>query len=230
MKGRLKSRKRWIMEEESKSITLCADNPKAVAEWLVENLFFQCMAERKDYQIVHNGSCVLHIYDNSIDWDTDKYFSDFTHVAMGTSDIDKAIDWCISRQLKLHLDNGKSFYNPKVYDLGEKYFNIVSPFGIIFEVSQHVKPQKECPKGIIYGLDHIGLPVADICDAKELFHAYGYTDEFDMVTNRNENEGTIFCIMMKKGNIILEVYQFADTEFDYEQNDVKKAKIRIEKY
>ena len=85
----------------------------------------------------------------------------------------------------------------------------VTWFGVLIEISQHVDADKRGEK-IIYGLDHIGLPSADF-DAQLLnLKEQGFAEEFSPVINHSEVDGTIKCCMVRKGELVLEVYQFLD--------------------
>jgi len=136
-----------MSENQSKrwGILIQVQDPRAVAQWLTENLFFTLTDNELDNSgrlVLTNENCLLVIEpgDNAalISPPTGFYHTGLAHIALRTDRIDEAIAWCQSRQLTLQLDGAGSFFNPKVFGGGERFFNVSSPFGVIVEVSHRV--------------------------------------------------------------------------------------------
>lgn len=195
---------------------------RSAARWLTENLFFTQTDTGTDIAgrlVLKNANCTLFLESGesaAIDAPADgQYYTGLAHIALRTDRIEEAIAWCQSRQLTLQLDGGGSFFNPKVFGGGERFFNIISPFGVTFEVSQRVDHLSPHQGSLICGLDHLGVPSPDIEKELGFFENLGFTPEFATVTNWNATEGTIYCCMLSQKDpagqeMTLEIYQFAD--------------------
>lgn len=190
-------------------IVIVTPDLSSTSAWFRDNLFFDTLEEK----ILHNGACYIRLEAGAPCQAPvlaeRQYIAGVTHIALRTDNIHKALDHCKSRGLELILDDGHEFFNPKVYGSGEYYFNIKTQFGVLVEISQHVDVGKREDK-IIYGLDHIGIPSADFNAQLSNLKKQGFVEEFSPVVNCNDKEGTIKCCMVRKGQLILEVYQFTD--------------------
>jgi hypothetical protein len=201
-------------------------DPRAAALWLTENLFFSPASssgidvDPASVQLVlTNDNCLLVIEPGDsaavASPAAGYYHTGLAHIALRTDRIADAIAWCQSRQLTLQLDGTGSFFNPKVFGGGERFFNIISPFGVTFEVSQRVDYPSPFQGSLICGLDHLGIPSPDIEGELTFFKNCGFVPEFSTVTNWNADEGTIYCCMLSQKDpegheMTLEIYQFAD--------------------
>ncbi|NCA97961.1 MAG: hypothetical protein EOM70_01145 [Clostridia bacterium] len=199
-------------------VHLTVPAPELAAQWLEENLFFS-VADHEAGFLAANGNCLIELQTGTCESLPDPaagtYYAGLAHIALRTRDIEEAITWCQSRSLELQLDHGRRFFNPKVYGEGEYFFNIISPFGVIFEVSQRLSEPSPCQDPVICGLDHLGLPSADFAVAVHAFSQQGFTPDFDPVENWNATEGRILCGMFSQDDpsgqrITLEIYQFLD--------------------
>lgn len=76
------------------------------------------------------------------------------------------------------------------------------------EVAQRAAGPAYSAARVIDGLDHIGLPSADLAQRMEAPQAAGFTPAFAPVRNHTPREGTILCCMLCRGDLTLEVYQF----------------------
>lgn len=203
-------------------VLIQVDEPQAAARWLTENLFFtpaETESATPGCLILTNANCLLRIEPGSsqvVDTPAEGFYhTGLAHIALRTDRIDEAIAWCQSRQLKLQLDGAGSFFNPKVFGGGERFFNIISPFGVTFEVSQRVDYPSPYQDTLICGLDHLGIPSPSIEAELDFFEKLGFSPEFATVTNWNAAEGTIYCCMLSQKDpagqeMTLEIYQFAD--------------------
>ncbi|SDM62911.1 VOC family protein [Acetanaerobacterium elongatum] len=199
----------------SPGLALLIHDLQAAVHWLTENLFFTVLSDSpKDCITLQNGTCKLYLFHGNPSSfpapEKGNYITGIVHIALQTYDVNKAIEWCKEKGLSLQLNNDQSFFNPKVFGQGERYFNIISPFGITFEVSERVGWKIASGIPVICGLDHIGIPTVNIQDEIDFFLTLGFIPEFSTVTNYNEIEGTIYCSMLKKHDVTLEIYQFAD--------------------
>jgi len=148
---------------------------------LENNLFFPS-SDPGAGVLATNGNCLLELLPGESaplpEPAAGTYVAGLAHIALRTRDIEEAITWCQSRGLDLQLDNGRRFFNPKVYGEGEFFFNIISPFGVIFEVSQRLSESSPCQNPVICGLDHLGLPSADFAVAVHAFSQLGFVADF----------------------------------------------------
>lgn len=191
-------------------IVILTPAPENAAVWLADNLFFTPTGANT----LQNGSCTIRLQEGTpLPAPTlakCRYAAGVAHLALRTADIKKALAYCKARGLDLVLTNDHEFYNPKVYEAGEYYFNIRSPFGVTVEISQHVQGADYGQTRLIEGLDHIGVPSVDFEAQMACLLGQGFTQEFAPVTNHNDAEGTIRCCMMRKDQLVLELYQFLD--------------------
>lgn len=183
---------------------------EAAEQWLCENLFFTPL----ETNVLKNGTCVLTLVQGPAEAvpapEDGSYFTGFEHIALRTRNIDEAIAWCKLRGLDLMLKGGGSFYNPGVFGQGERYYNIFAPFGAVLEISQRVNDSGPAGPSPIFGLDHLGVPCADIRMELDFLKGLGFLPEFPIVHNFNEAEGNILCDMVSCRELTLEIYQFSD--------------------
>ncbi len=187
----------------------------AAGQWLCENLFFRPVNSAENSRmILENGSCTLYLEPCrkfiSSPPPENSYFTGLAHVALRTGNIEAALEWCKTRSLVMQLQEGRSFFNPGVFGGGELYYNILSPFGVVFEISQRVSDREFAGPQIIYGLDHLGIPCADLDAELDFLEGIGFVAEFPIVHNFNDREGNILCDMVSRQGLTLEVYQFVD--------------------
>lgn len=199
-------------------VRLTVPDLEQAAQWLEDNLFFSIVDDDAGVLAV-NGNCLLELLPGESAAlpapAAGAYFAGLAHIALRTRDIEEAITWCQIRGLDLQLDNGRRFYNPKVYGEGEYFFNIISPFGVVFEISERLAEPSPCQSPVICGMDHLGLPSADFAVAIDAFSQLGFVADFAPVENWNETEGSILCGMFGQDDplgqrITLEIYQFLD--------------------
>ena len=187
----------------------------AAGHWLCENLFFKpCSPKGWDRLTLENGSCTLYLETGRgavpVLPPKERYFTGLAHIALRTGDIEAALEWCKTRNLMMNLQDGKSFFNPGVFGGGELYYNILSPFGVIFEISQRVTDTESVGPQLISGLDHLGIRCDDIGEELDFLKEIGFVPEFPIVHNYNDAEGHILCDMVSRHELVLEVYQFVD--------------------
>ncbi len=185
----------------------------AAEHWLCENLFFKS-SPAGDGAVLENGGCTLYLEPGretvSVLPPKEGYFTGLSHIALRTGNIEIAIEWCKARNLRMILQDGKSFFNPGIFGSGELYYNILSPFGVVFEISQRVADTEWDEPQLISGLDHLGIPCANIGEELDFLKRIGFVPEFPIVHNCNNEEGRILCDMVSRQGLTLEVYQFID--------------------
>lgn len=186
-------------------------DPDAAAGWMRENLFFR---QTEIPNVVENGTCRLEfVREAAQPWGCaapGQYHTGPEHVALRTGDIRAALEHCRSRGIEPNLPDGQVRFNPKVYGGGEYYFNFMTPFGLLIEISQRLDQPHYGETALIQGLDHIGVPSENLEVRMKELTGQGFGEEFAPVHNYNDQEGNILCCMMRRDDLILEVYQFAD--------------------
>lgn len=199
------------MSKTQSPLVIRVAEPEAAAAWMVDNLFFQPTQEP---DTVVNGTCRMTFAAGGAAQcrpaPPGLYHTGPEHMALRTADIQAALAHCKQRKLPLNLNNGQVWFNPGVYGEGEYYFNFVTPFGLLVEISQRAAQPHYGESQIIQGLDHVGIPSEDITRRMACLSRQGFSQEFAPIQNYNDTEGRIFCCMMRRDDLILEVYQFAD--------------------
>lgn len=61
-------------------------------------------------------------------------------------------------------------------------------------------------------IQHVGIPVTNIKTSKQFYTNLGFENVMQATFIHNSEEGT--CIMMKQGNIIIELYQMPQKELE----------------
>lgn len=204
-------------------IIIKTEQVSAFGEWLEKNLFFKKVNEalKVTYQL---GDCLLEL-NSRVEAKETNLYSGFLHIALHSNNIQAALAYYKNAGLVLETNSGDVFNNPQVYQKGEYYFNIKSPFGVIFEISQKViDPIKEA-EPLLDGLDHVGICVGDISKAIYRYQQDGFVKEFEIVTNYHASGGATDVVMMKKENIVLEIFQHKEQEVLID----KETKIFVER-
>lgn len=189
---------------------LCLPDPGQAARWLCDNLFFT----QAGPDSLRCGNCVVYLRqeDTAVPeaLPQESYRTGPEHLALHTTDISAALDYCRSRGMDLVLNGDTWHFNPQVFGKGEYYFHIRTPFGVSIEISQPVESAGPAGPAPIWGLDHLGVPCADLeTELKELAQL-GFSPLFPPVENRSEREGRVRCTMAAGNGLVLEVYQFLD--------------------
>ena len=196
-------------------VELVVNDVERAERWLCDNLFFQRIrVPGWQGAALQNGSCLLYLSAGAAAEAPPTveggYHTGLAHIALRAHDIQKSIQWCRGRGLVLELCGGGVFFNPRVYGDGEEYFNIISPFGVRFEVSRRVDGLGAVGEEIIAGLDHIGLPCADLDMELRWFTRHGFAPEFEPVHNVSEVDGALRCCMARKEDFVLELYELKE--------------------
>ena len=194
-----------------KKISIETNQIEEFGKWLEEKLFFKRIKNEAfaDNSVYENGDCLLEL----CSMETiihEKAYKGFVHIALDSTDINAALRYCKKENLLLELKGEDIFLNPKVYGEGAYYFNILSPFGITFEVSQKKGDARKAKQPVIAGLNHVGLQAKDIVQAVAYYKQEGFQNEFEIVTNEDAQGNMIRVVMMKKENIIIEIFQIGE--------------------
>lgn len=194
-----------------RQIVIRTGEPVALAHWLCEELFF----ETTNGRMLYNGDCAVQLLAGNTAAAPaaapGTYYTGLAHVALAAADIDSALAHCKARGLQLQTaTGGGSFFNPGVFGGGERYFNILTPFGFVLEVAQRVCGPLQKGPAPIAGLDHAGVPCPDFDAELRALARQGFQPLFAPVQNYNEAEGHIACCMLADDALTLEVYQFLD--------------------
>ncbi|MEA4998329.1 MAG: VOC family protein [Candidatus Limiplasma sp.] len=191
-------------------VLLQTEDVDSARRWLCNELFF----EASDNGDLCSGDFTLRLTPGPARMvaapPSGTYHTGFAHIALAAADIDEALSYCRARDMTLQTDQGVSFVNPKVFGQGERYFNILTPFGVTVEVAQRI--EHPCAKSSLplRGLDHLGVPCANFTEELAAFAALGFTPLFQPVENENPAEGRIRCCMLSDRFLTLELYQFLD--------------------
>ncbi len=187
---------------------------ESAATFLEENLFFTRADSKFDKEIdLLNGSCRVTLRSGPSPLGgkaVGEYEVGVEHIALGTDDIDQALQYARTRNLDLSPTNGQIRLNPGVYGDGERYFKIKSPFGWEFEIGRKVSDTRIAGGNILRDLDHVGIPCTDLDREVTFFAARGFVPEFVPVRNQNDADGRIRCVMLTYKCFTLEIYQFED--------------------
>jgi len=202
------------MQKNPPGIVVCVQDCEAAASWLQKYLFFERREETVSHGIrMQNENCVLYLTEGEPVIDklkTGSYLTGIAHVALQCTDIDEAIRYAQSKNLELQLLNGTCFFNPQVFGSGEYYFNIVSPYGMVFEVSRRAGLDTRKDSAVLSGLDHVGIPSPDLEREMEFFENNGFVRDFAPILNRSDPEGDVRCVMLTRDGFTLEIYSFPD--------------------
>lgn len=145
-------------------------------------------------------------------------FAGYEHIALETTDIQQALEYCKKRGMQLETDDGKAFFNPQIWGTGMNYFNIITRFGIKIEVSQRLdRSMPVYADCLIGGLEHLGIEVSDLQESISYYLQNGAREGADIVENFTEN-GPVRCTMLQLDDIMIELYQFIE-KTDYQIND-----------
>ena len=203
------------MEEQGIAvIELQVPDRKRAAEWFCRHLFFSA-EEKEDCLLLRNGNVRLILRTRTgggslESADPDAMCLGFQHIALETCDIRQAIQYCKEQGLRLQLSqSGGALYNGKVFGTGMEYFNILTDFGLVVEISQKLHVKKESNGPVIEGLEHIGLQVSDVMEAVRFYEKLGFCREFEPVKNHSEN-GPVVCCMVSAGATVIEIYSFLE--------------------
>ncbi len=214
-----KKRRRKMEQKCILNIHLRVKRMEETADWFCRNLFF---TREESGRLLKNGSARL-ILETEEGFPAEIHGPEemclgFRHIALETYDIQKAIQYCKEKGLRLQLSKtGGAMHSGKVYGTGMDYFNILTDFGLTVEVSQKLHVKRAWDGPVIFGLDHIGLQVEDVPEAMRFYEKLGFVREFEPVVNESDGH-QIICCMEALGDAVIELYDFHD------QKNLKRQK------
>lgn len=204
-----------------KNIHFEVADPESAVRWFCENLWFELNACCGTEYEISNGNCRLLIttrYRKKKKYPYNTNFAGYEHIALETADIQKALEYCHTKGMKLETNGGKAFYNPRIWGTGMNYFNIITEFGIKVEISQRLDRNAPASSDrLIGGLEHLGIEVSDLQESVSYYLRNGARRGSDIVENFTEN-GPVRCTMLQLDDIMIELYQFIE-KTDYQNND-----------
>lgn len=68
----------------------------------------------------------------------------------------------------------------------------------------------------IRSIQHVGIPVTNINASEAFYKRLGFVNAMQAMFSHNGEQGT--CIMMKRNDIVIELYQFPDKELEQIRN------------
>lgn len=200
------------------SIDLLLDNPKAAENFLTDVLFF-----KREGELLVSGNCKLKLIEQEanakFEAALEATYIGIEHISLETYDIEAALDYCKNKGLTLETDNGKAFYNPKVWGTGMNYFNILTPFGVKIEISQRLDRSASFSEPVIFGLEHLGVQVASMEKSLSYYLDMGFEQNYPVVEIIGASR--VLCSMIESSNFTVELYEFTDgINYVERKNDV----------
>ncbi len=130
------------------------------------------------------------------------------HIALEADDINGALAQCRAQGLRLQTaPDGGPRLSQKVYGTGLRYFNILTEFGVVIEVTEKhpgSAPKAERP---VWGLGHVGIQVPELAGSLRFYEALGFRQDFAPVKNETP-DGPVDCCMVTRDGLTLELYAF----------------------
>lgn len=161
---------------------------------------------------MRNRNCCLRLLQRSGEQCTSRRseatYVGMEHIALETADILAALDYCKERNLTLDTDNGKPYYNPKVWGTGMYYFNILTDFGVKVEISQRLDRPAPSAGPLICGLEHFGIQVASMETSLPYYLNLGFEQKYPTVKILKKD--LVLCAMIGVGDFIAELFEFTD--------------------
>ena len=191
-----------------KNIDLLLDDPKVAEDFLCQILFF-----RREEELLVNGNCRLRLMQRTNEERTIKEpqatYVGIEHLALEAADINIALNYCFDQKLVLETDHGKPFYNPNVWGTGLLYFNILTDFGVKIEISQRLDRPAQTAAPPIFGMEHLGVQVADMDKSLSYYLSLGFTQSYPTVEIITSDR--ILCSMIAAGDFTVELYEFTSS-------------------
>ena len=135
------------------------------------------------------------------------YYTGLAHIALRSTDLPASVRLCTERGARLAGAEQIS-YNPGIWGTGMDYVNPLCPFGVGMEISQRLDLPAGPMEQATDGLEHIGIPVAQIEESVAWYRSLGFEKASGTEIHR-EDGAQIFCVMMSGYGVILELFEFA---------------------
>lgn len=211
-------------EKEMAIVRIRSNCPSKAAEWFCKELFF-----KKTSGTLISGNLRVELCRSECKIEpciSDAHQCGLRHIALETDDIRKALVYCRERGMTLETEkNGDPKFNGKVYGTGLRYFNILTDFGVVIEITEKHQPGTDCAPHIIWGLGHIGIETSNLEKSLEFYEQLGLKRDFLPVENQTP-EGVVRCCMMSLNAVTLEIYEFSEKKnLPVQQNGALDALI-----
>lgn len=135
----------------------------------------------------------------------EEYYTGLAHLAFRRQDLVGATKRLQMANIPIVQGNHIPF-NPKVWGTGMCYVNPVCDFGFGLELCQRL----DLPDTDKFtGIDHIGIPVADMAESLAFYKALGFAVASDVNILRAADGAIIHNVMAAGYGTVLELYEFA---------------------
>lgn len=186
-------------------IRIAVQKPRELARWMEEKLEFKVSGSSS---CLKQGNLTL-ILEKKSDNETEEVFG-FQHIALKAKQIESALEYCREKGLQLDTDRGRPYYNPSVWKDGTLFFNLINEFGLNLEICQSAGTDLGTETQPVWGLDHVGIMVRNIEKSEVYFERKGFQTVYPRVKIEKSGGKWVLCTMMRRGGIILEVYEVND--------------------
>lgn len=192
------------------ALVLAVEDRKKTAEWFCELLGFE-LVDESEY-VIASGNLELSLIQDGLE--VDKTPTGLVHVALNAYDIDQALSDCKAKGLQIDCDNGKAYYNPKIWGTGTRYFNIATDFGVTVEICQRLDKTIGNKEKNIEGLEHVGIFASSVERSLDYYKSIGFEQLCPLVINEKPNMD-IHCVMVGKGDLVLEIFSAENTTIQF---------------
>ena len=147
---------------EAGGAVILSSDPQATAAFLQQTLQLENAAENG----LQTGSFLLKVCPSNAALAPccpDDMLLGLRHIALETDDIQNALHICKEKGLRLQTsEEGGPRFNGKVYGTGLHYFNILTDFGLILEITEKHPGSGPRSEKWAQGLGHIGIQVSNL--------------------------------------------------------------------
>ena len=184
-------------------------HPEQAAAFLRQHLW--CEPVERGQTAVRSGGFEMEFvhWDGALDsCAPDAMLCGLRHIALEADDIHEALARCRAQGLRLQTaPDGGPRLSQKVYGTGLRYFNILTEFGVVIEVTEKhpgSAPKAERPG---WGLGHVGIQVPELAGSLRFYEELGFRQDFAPVKNETP-DGPVDCCMVTRAGLTLELYAF----------------------
>lgn len=189
--------------------------PVEAADWLCRKMGFHIEQQQPGSVTVRQGNCCIVLENQSqpvpLQEADEGHYTGLAHIAFATGNIQHTVESC--QAAGIPLAGGETIsYNPGIWGTGMNYINPRWDYAVQLEISQRIDlPAYDHPESLISGLEHVGLPVADMAAAIEFYRLLGFQQMTATTINRADG-ALIFCTMMSLGELTIELFEFANRQ------------------
>lgn len=169
-------------------------------------LGFELVESSDEYTSLRNNELFVIIYsDGQYNNSLPNNYVGLEHIALKSRDIISDISKYQSHGVCINTDNGRPYFNPKVWGKGTLYFNFRNTPESIIEICQRI--DDPCKSQNIT-LSHIGIPTSSYPETSHFFRKLGFVVDNEVINITNE--GKVICGIFDMLPFHLEIYQFLD--------------------